>query len=96
MNQALNEAWGGQRQWSPQFVETYSIGHDISIMVWGAIWLGGRSDLIIMARDEEAKHNRYLANSCIDVLDRKMLATRYDVHAGQRPYPYSQKSLRLG
>jgi DDE superfamily endonuclease len=69
---------GGQRQWAwrtaekkwaPQFVQTYSKGHDISIMVWGAIWLGGRSDLVIMTRDEEAKRNGYSANSYIDVLD---------------------------
>jgi DDE superfamily endonuclease len=68
---------GGQRQWawrtaeqkwSPQFVQTYSKGNNISIMVWVAIWLGGRSDLVIMTRDEQAKRNGYSANSYIDVL----------------------------
>jgi DDE superfamily endonuclease len=38
-------------------------------MVWGAIWLGGRSDLVIMTRDEQAKRNGYSTNSYIDVLD---------------------------
>jgi transposase len=69
---------GGQREWawrtanqkwSPQFVQTYSKGHDISIMVWGAIWIRGRSDLVVMTRDEHAKRNGYSANSYIDVLD---------------------------
>jgi DDE superfamily endonuclease len=63
-------AWRtAQQKWSPQFVQTYSKGHDISIMVWVAIWLGGRSDLVVMTRDEEAKRNGYSANSYINVLD---------------------------
>ena len=42
-------AWRtAEQKWSPQFVQTYAKGHDISIMVWGAIWIGGRSDLVIM------------------------------------------------
>jgi hypothetical protein len=38
-------------------------------MVCGAIWIGGRSDLVIMTRDDQAKRNGYLANSYIDVID---------------------------
>jgi transposase len=69
---------GGQREWAwrtatqkwnPQFVQTYTKGHDISIMIWGAIWIGGRSDVVIMTRDEQAKRNGYSANSYIDVLN---------------------------
>jgi hypothetical protein len=38
-------------------------------MVWSAIWLEGRSNLVIMTRNEEAKRNRYSTNFYIDVLD---------------------------
>ncbi len=41
-------------------------------MVWGAIWHGGRSDLVIMERDEESKREGYSANSYIIVLDENM------------------------
>ncbi|OKP13231.1 Transposable element Tc1 transposase [Penicillium subrubescens] len=41
---------------------------DISQMVWAAIWLGGRSDLVIMERDESAARNGYTARSYIDAL----------------------------
>lgn len=42
---------------------------DISQMVWAAIWLGGRSDLVVMERDESAARNGYTANSYIEALD---------------------------
>jgi hypothetical protein len=35
----------------------------ISIMVWGAIWRGGKSDLIIMTRDSTARRNGYTSRS---------------------------------
>jgi len=38
-------------------------------MVWGAIWVGGRSDLFIMDRDMESKREGYSAKSYIQVLD---------------------------
>ena len=38
-------------------------------MVWGAIWVGGCSDIVIMERDEESKRGGYSANSYIRVLD---------------------------
>jgi hypothetical protein len=43
-------------------------GKDISIMIWGAIYLGGRSDLILMERDPESKRQGYSANSYLTVL----------------------------
>lgn len=39
-------------------------------MIWGAIWLGGHSDVVIMTRNGEAKRNGYSANSYLAVLDR--------------------------
>jgi IS30 family transposase len=58
-----------QQKWQPEMVQTYKKGHDISIMVWGAIWIGGRSDLIIMTRDDDAAANGYTANSYLSVLE---------------------------
>ena len=37
-------------------------------MVQGAIQKGGRSDLVIINRDKEAKRNSYIVNSILDVL----------------------------
>lgn len=42
-------------------------------MVWGAIWIGGRSDLVIMDRAEEGRGG-YTADSYIDVLERTIEA----------------------
>lgn len=53
-------------------VQTYRKSTDISIMVWGAIWLDGRSDLVIMKRDEESKGGGYSANSYLKVLEEEM------------------------
>ena len=38
-------------------------------MVWGAIWYGGRSDLVIMERDEESKKGGYSAKSYLAVME---------------------------
>ena len=72
---------GGQREWVfrtaeqkwlPKMVQTYKKGHDLSIMVWGAIWIGGRSDLVIMTRDDNTTANGYSANSYISVLEQAL------------------------
>jgi len=41
-------------------------------MIWGAIWLGGRSEIIFMERDEEAPRQGYSANSYLAVLDEEI------------------------
>jgi DDE superfamily endonuclease/Transposase len=72
---------GGQREWVfplpsqkwlLKMVQTYRKSTDISIMVWGAIWYGGRSDLVIMERHEESKGGGYSANSYLKVLQEQM------------------------
>jgi len=44
-------------------------GKDISIMIWGAIYLGGRSDLFLMERDPESKRQGYSTNSYLAILE---------------------------
>jgi hypothetical protein len=43
-------------------------------MVWGAIWLGGRSELIIMERDPDAPKNGYTSWSYIEALELGLLS----------------------
>lgn len=72
---------GGQREWvfrlpsqkwDKKMVQTYKKSTDISIMVWGAIWVGGRSDLVIMDRDEDTQGGGYSANSYLAVLEQEI------------------------
>jgi transposase len=50
-------------------IQTYSKSKDLSVMVWGAIWLGGRSDLVFMERDMKSKAQGYTSWSYSKVLD---------------------------
>ena len=47
-------------------------GNDISIMIWGAIWLGGKSNLVILERDLESEREGYSSRSYIKLLDDQM------------------------
>jgi hypothetical protein len=57
------------QKWDKERIDTYTKGKDISVMVWGAIWVGGRSDLYIMDRDASSAREGYSAGSYIHVLD---------------------------
>jgi transposase len=50
---------------------------NITIMVWGTVWRGGRSELIIMERDEDAPRRGYIAKSYQKAL-REGLLPHYD------------------
>ena len=58
-------------------IEPKKTGKDVCIMVWGAIWLGGRSDLVVMERDPDAPRGGYSACSYIQVLD-DQIPTMYE------------------
>jgi hypothetical protein len=53
-------------------IETYKKGKDIKAMIWGTIWIGGRSNVVIMERDPFTKKNGYTAASYIAVLEEEM------------------------
>jgi hypothetical protein len=42
-------------------------------MVWGSIWLGGRSPLVIMDRDSESRSNGYTTQSYLAALKEGMM-----------------------
>ena len=56
------------QKWDKEMVDTYTKGKDISVIIWGAIWVGGRLDLFIMNRDETLKKQGYNAASYFEVL----------------------------
>ena len=45
----------------------YTKGKDVSEMIWGAFWVGGRSDIIIMKRDMTTKRQCHTANFYLEV-----------------------------
>jgi hypothetical protein len=53
-------------------VQTYSTSHPMSIMVWGAFWDYGKTNLYIMDRDFEFVKHKYSAKSYLEVLNAKM------------------------
>lgn len=47
------------QKWDKEMIEPYKKGKDIRIMIWGGIWIGGRSDVIMMVRDEDIKKRSF-------------------------------------
>lgn len=61
-------------KWTPNKVDTYPKGKQLTIMVWGAIGHEFKtSDLIIMSRDQSASHRGYSAVSYIETLTEGLL-----------------------
>ena len=48
-------------------------GKDISQMVWSCIWVGSRSDLVIMERNLDSPQNGYSTNSYLWALEEGLL-----------------------
>jgi DDE superfamily endonuclease len=53
----------------------YKKGKDISVIIWGAIYGDGRSDIVIMDRDPDSKKLGYSANSYLIVLNDQLPRT---------------------
>jgi DDE superfamily endonuclease len=56
------------QKWDHDMIDAQKLGKQISIMIWGAIFLSGRSDLVVIERDEEAPREGYSARSYLTVL----------------------------
>ena len=50
-------------------IQPYKKGKDLSIIIWAAIWGGGKSNIVLMRRDESAPRQGYSAISYLSVLD---------------------------
>ena len=46
---------------------------DFTLMMWGSIWLGGRSDILLMERDGNSKGGGYTTWSYLRVLEEGLL-----------------------
>ena len=64
-----------QQKWYEDFIVTIPTRKDISIMIWGAIDAGGRSDVVMMKRDEDAPRRGYSARSYLEVLEEQIPRT---------------------
>ena len=53
-------------------IEPYRKEHDIRVMIWGGIWIGGRSDVNMMVRDKTSKKKGYSRASYIQVLEEEV------------------------
>ena len=53
-------------------VAMYEKGKDISIMIWGGIWLADRSNIQFLRRDEDAARGGYTARSYVEILEEQI------------------------
>ena len=65
------------QKWNKEMISTYKKGKDISVMIWGAIWIGGRSRVVLMERDPHSPRQGYSALSYVEII-REELPTCYE------------------
>jgi hypothetical protein len=61
------------QKWDKEMIEPYKKGKEIRIMIWGGIWIEGRSDVIMMTRDENTIKKSFTRHSYIEVLEEAIL-----------------------
>lgn len=61
------------QKWDKDKLQETPKGKAFRVMIWGAFWGSGRSDLYMLARDWEAKKHGYSAASYIKVLEDNLL-----------------------
>ena len=62
------------QKWDEDKVNTQDhVKPTIKLMIWGAIWKGGRSELVVMQRDESTAAHSYTSWSYIEALKKGLL-----------------------
>ena len=80
------------QKWNKEMVQTYGTNKNIKVMVWGAFWDNGRSNLYIMDRDFESAKHGYSARSYIEVLDAEVASIFEDLDDG---YEFMQDNASI-
>ena len=62
-----------KQKWDKEMIEEKERGKGMAQMFWGAIWVGGRSKLIVMERDEGAARRGYSSISYQTTLEEGLL-----------------------
>ncbi|PVH70232.1 hypothetical protein DL98DRAFT_504846 [Cadophora sp. DSE1049] len=73
-------------------VQTYGTKMNMKVMVWGAFWDTGRTNLYIMDRDFESKKHGYSAESYLEVLDAEVKPTFRHLDGG---YEFMQDNASI-
>jgi hypothetical protein len=70
------------QKWQPDIVQTYGKNKNMKVMVWGAFWDTGRSNLYIMDRDFKSAKHGYSANSYLGVLEAEVAPIHVTLNPG--------------
>ena len=80
------------QKWDRNMIQTYNCKKNMKVMVWGAFWDNGRSNLYIIDRDFESKKHGYSAESYLEVLNAEVGPIFEDLDAG---YEFMQDNASI-
>lgn len=80
------------QKWDRDKVQTYSTNKSLKVMVWGAFWDLGRSELYIMDRDFASLKGGYSAGSYLEVLEAEVGPIFEDLEPG---YQFMQDNASI-